>query len=149
MDSNEEIAFMLRGEANVLTVAPNDSISVPLTWVLYHLAAQPEHAVILRTELADIQAEHGNLKAATLRSHAKCLDAFIQEVVRLHPSVAGGAPRETPAQGLRVGQRYVPGNTIIWIPPYTMMRCKLVSYNASPSVEKEPLLRLSAVTVTD
>jgi cytochrome P450 len=50
------------------------------------------------------------------------LDGYINEALRLHPAVPSGVQRETPPEGITIGDRYIPGNAIIWTPIHTMQR---------------------------
>jgi cytochrome P450 len=50
------------------------------------------------------------------------LDCVINETLRLKPPVIQGLPRETPAQGVRVGETYIPGNVIVSIPTLLIQR---------------------------
>lgn len=50
------------------------------------------------------------------------LDAVINETLRMHPPVPSGVQRMTPPDGLRIGETFVPGNTIVQIPTHTMFR---------------------------
>ena len=48
------------------------------------------------------------------------LDSVIFESIRLQPLVPNGGERVTPAEGLFVVDRCVPGNTVIRVPIYSM-----------------------------
>lgn len=50
------------------------------------------------------------------------LQACIDESLRLFPPVMSGLQRQTPAQGIHIGERFIPGNTIVQTPTYTMCR---------------------------
>lgn len=50
------------------------------------------------------------------------LDAVINETMRLHPPVPSGTQRQTPAEGLQVGDIFIPGNTLVRVPMYTVSR---------------------------
>lgn len=50
------------------------------------------------------------------------LQACIDESLRLFPPVMSGLQRQTPPQGIRIGERFIPGNTIVQTPTYTMCR---------------------------
>jgi cytochrome P450 family 628 len=59
---------------------------------------------------------HDNLMTVAL------LDAVINEAMRLHPPVPSGTQRMTPAEGLWIGGKFIPGNTIVQVPSYTVFR---------------------------
>ncbi|KAI1029188.1 hypothetical protein LB503_013321 [Fusarium chuoi] len=48
--------------------------------------------------------------------------ACIDETLRLFPPVPSGLQRMTPAEGLRVGDIFIPGDTIVTVPSYTLYR---------------------------
>lgn len=50
------------------------------------------------------------------------LDYVIQETLRLKPSVPGGLARVTPSEGLYVDDVFIPGDTIVSVPTYTIQR---------------------------
>lgn len=52
------------------------------------------------------------------------LTACINESLRLHPVVPSGVQRITPPQGLQIGTTFVPGETIVQVPTYTLHRGK-------------------------
>lgn len=52
------------------------------------------------------------------------LNGVVNEILRLHPAVPTGGLRETPPGGAVVCGRYVPGNTVICAPRYTLGRRK-------------------------
>lgn len=50
------------------------------------------------------------------------LDYIIQESLRLKPSVPAGLVRMTPPKGIQVDEVFIPGNTIVSVPTYTIQR---------------------------
>lgn len=42
--------------------------------------------------------------------------------MRLHPPVPSGTQRVTPPEGMWIGERFVPGDTIVQVPSYTVFR---------------------------
>jgi len=87
---------------------------------MYHIANDPEQIVNIRKELDTIDdiTDHSQLQYLT---H---LNAVIDETLRLHPSVPSGGLRDTPPEGITIGSTYIPGNTIVLIPHYSLGRRK-------------------------
>ncbi|MCJ1430988.1 hypothetical protein MMC27_000338 [Xylographa pallens] len=120
--SDEELAFNLRGEANVLVIAGTDSITSTLVFCLYQIARHPHHAKMLRKELEEMRQKYGNTDAKTLRTHGSHLNGVVYETLRLHPAVPSGAVRATPPGGVFINKRYVPEGVTVCIPQWTLMR---------------------------
>lgn len=50
------------------------------------------------------------------------LNAFIQETLRLHPPVPSAGLRDTPPEGIVVGNQHIPGGVTILTPNYSLGR---------------------------
>ena len=57
----------------------------------------------------------------------KCqyLEAFLMEMLRLHPVILTGGLRDSPPEGATIGDKYIPGNVTIQVPRYSIARCEL------------------------
>jgi cytochrome P450 len=64
-------------------------------------------------------------------TNSKLLDAVINETLRLQPAVPSGVQRITPAEGIKIGEMYIPGNTIVCIPMHTLYRGEIALTNLS------------------
>jgi cytochrome P450 len=102
-------------------VAGSDTTASTLTWLICELVKDQtllkrlQHAVdeaIGDKELIDCD----DVKDIPL------LDGIINETLRLHPAVPSGIQRETPPEGITIGDKYIPGNIIIWQPIHTIQR---------------------------
>ncbi|KAK4147310.1 cytochrome P450 monooxygenase [Dichotomopilus funicola] len=107
----------LHGDAQLIVIAGSDSVAAALTHIFFHLAWDPVLTKRLQTEfdaLPDIS--HDNLMTVPL------LDAVINETMRLHPPVPSGTQRVTPSEGMWIGENFIPGDTIVQVPSYTLFR---------------------------
>lgn len=89
--------------------------------MFFELSQNQEALKALQKEVDDLYASTENIDAMTL-SKLKYMDAVINEALRLHPPVPSGLQRMTPPEGLQIGETFIPGNTILQIPSYTMYR---------------------------
>ncbi|KAI1109696.1 cytochrome P450 [Nemania sp. NC0429] len=107
----------LEGDAVTMIVAGSGTVAGTLTFALYELARASSHQARLLTELKDIDI-YDRLQLQSC-SH---LDAIIQETLRLHPMVPTGGYRLTPRTGLFLNDVFIPANTTIVAPRYSLSR---------------------------
>lgn len=108
-------------DAHLIVVAGSDTTAATLTCVFWHLAQEPAQIKSLRVEVDEYYRVNGQADANGL-AQLKHLDAVINESLRLHPPVPSGVQRVTPADGLQIGETFIPGNTIVQIPMHTQSR---------------------------
>ena len=97
----------------------SDTVATTLLCIFYRLAQNPRYLREIQNELAGIDSiEHLN----TLRD-LQCLNGVIEETLRLHPAVPTGGLRQTPPEGAIIAGKFIPGNTIICAPRYSIARC--------------------------
>lgn len=93
--------------------------------MFYELAAHPDCVKQLQEEVDPLfsgqEGQQNDMRALAQLEH---LNAVINEALRLHPPVPSGVQRMTGPEGLQIGDTFVPGNTIVQIPSYTMFRGK-------------------------
>jgi cytochrome P450 len=107
----------LNGDALTIIIAGSDTIAPTLVFIFYELALSPLQQSKLLEELKSVDInDHAQLKRCT---H---LAAIINETLRLHPPVPSGGYRQTPPSGLTIGNTYIPGNTTIISPRYSLAR---------------------------
>lgn len=97
----------------------SDPVAGTLSCVFYRLAMHPQKAKKVHEELSAVH--HADRKAL---QECQYLDAFIKEVLRLHPVVLTGGMRDTPPQGMSIGREYVPGNVTVQVPRFSIARCE-------------------------
>jgi cytochrome P450 family 628 len=125
MTSDETEAHMwLAGDSRNLIVAGSNAVAAVLTFACYHLAQNPTCATKLRGELAPLQDTSGAFNQRTLQTNAPYLNAFLNEIMRLHPPNASGSLRQTPPEGIQIGDQLIPGDVVLCVPHWTLNRCK-------------------------
>jgi cytochrome P450 len=98
----------------------SDTVAPTLVFLFYQLALNPTHADKLYDELKDV-----DIRKREVLETLPHLNALINETLRLHPAVPSGGYRDLPPEGMTLGGRYIPGNTTIVAPRYTINRCNL------------------------
>lgn len=118
---------MLCGDSRLIIVAGSDTTATTLTHIFYYLASKPECQKKLREELQEIKSKTKMVERTIpdqALKEAPYLDGVIHEALRLNPPVASGVFRQTPAEGVKIRDTFIPGNTVIQMPQYAMGRCK-------------------------
>ncbi|WPH03856.1 Hypothetical protein R9X50_00673900 [Acrodontium crateriforme] len=116
---NPEKDTMLQADARLIIVAGSDTTAAALTYLFYYLAKDPSQQKKIRDEVRPLTA--GNWSDKDIRA-AEHLNGAINEALRMHPPVPSGVSRLTPPEGVQVGDTYIPGNTVFWMPLYVMGR---------------------------
>lgn len=81
------------------------------------LAAEPEKTDKLYKELSEVDcSEIKNLESLPY------LNGVVNEGLRLHPALLTGGYRRTPKEGAVICGRYIPGETTIVAPRYSIFR---------------------------
>ncbi|KAF5638147.1 cytochrome P450 monooxygenase cytochrome P450 [Fusarium sp. NRRL 25303] len=111
----------LCGDAHLIIIAGSDTTSSSTTCLLHHLALHPDVLDKLQAEIDEYKSTHDEYDLVSL-SKLQYLQACIDESLRLYPVVPSGVPRMTPPEGLQLDDVYIPGDTIIHNPSYTMYR---------------------------
>ncbi|KXJ87560.1 benzoate 4-monooxygenase cytochrome P450 [Microdochium bolleyi] len=114
----------LTGDAYLIAVAGSDTTAAVLTCLFFHLATDPS---ALRTLQKEVDAAYNAAGTDTTPDSValgklEYLNAVINETIRLHPPVPSGLQRLTPAEGLKVGDVFIPGDTIVQVPSHTIFR---------------------------
>ncbi|KAH7014166.1 cytochrome P450 [Microdochium trichocladiopsis] len=111
----------LTGDAYLIAVAGSDTTAASLTCLFFLLATNPKVLKALQKEIDHAYESTANSTPDSLAlGKLTYLNAVINETIRLHPPVPSGLARETPAEGLTVGDLYIPGNTIVQVPSHTI-----------------------------
>ena len=136
MSFDENEAHMwLSGDSRNLLVAGSSTIAAVLTFSCFHLCQEPLCATKLREELETLLDTNGALSANILQTQAPYLNAFLKEVMRLHPPNGSGALRQSPPEGIYVGKRFIPGDVVLCVPHWTLHRCQSLILNSVLSTD--------------
>ncbi|KAL7930099.1 cytochrome P450 [Trichoderma chlorosporum] len=117
------------GDSLLAIVAGSEPTAVALIAVFCELAKHSEHAELIHEEVKS--ADVTDLKTLVNLPH---LNAVIKEALRLHPALLTGGSRKTTASGITIGDRFIPPNTTIAAPRYTIGRLESCFERASEFV---------------
>jgi hypothetical protein len=73
--------------------------------------------------------------------NAEHLNGAINETLRLHPPVPSGLPRLTPPEGITIGDTFIPGDTTLMLPYWSMGRCSSPFRSLSPYLHPHPFMQ--------
>jgi cytochrome P450 len=99
----------------------SDTTAASLTAIFYNLALNPQILTKLQREVDELFKANETPDSGAL-GKLEYLQAVIDEALRLHPPVPSGLQRLTPAEGVTIGNTFIPGDTIVYLPSYTMYR---------------------------
>ncbi|KAI0482603.1 cytochrome P450 [Xylariaceae sp. FL0804] len=127
-DSLDRLA--LYGDAFAITVAGSHTTATVLTMLFHELAQRPELQDALRKEIYAAGAMMRPSQGGGLQEHANIpalenlalMDGCINETMRLYPPVPTGGIRQTTDKGMIIAGEWVPPNTIIVAPRWSIGR---------------------------
>lgn len=111
----------LYGDCDTIVVAGSDTTASSLAALFYYLSKFPIHVKKLRAELHALPQGPSRYDTQQLRDLPH-LNAVINETLRLLPPIASGVQRYTPAEGLQIGDTWIPGYVNVQVPSYAMFR---------------------------
>lgn len=117
---------MFQADVRLIIVAGSDTTSATLTYLFYELAKRPEEVKKLREELRPLT--NGEWSDKDIKNAPRLMGA-INEALRMHPPVPSGLERQTPPEGMTIGETFIPGGVNYWVPMYPMSRGKLSPLN--------------------
>ncbi|KAI7769317.1 hypothetical protein LZL87_011847 [Fusarium oxysporum] len=121
INPKEQDWLNLQADMQLIAVAGSDTTSVTLTCLFYLLATNKDACIRLQEEIDNLFSSSSRPNHSSF-SKLTYLQACIDETLRLFPPVPSGLQRMTPPEGLRVGDIFVPGDTIVTVPSYTLYR---------------------------
>lgn len=116
----------MAGDARLIIVGGSDTTAAGLTFLFHYLAKDQSQIAKLREELKDVDTDNHDTLQAAIRDLPH-LNGAINESLRLNPPVPSGLQRMTPAGGLDIGDRHIPGLITVCVPSYVMGRCECSS----------------------
>ncbi|KAJ5107430.1 hypothetical protein N7456_004105 [Penicillium angulare] len=129
IESPDVLSYVFRGKKTLtpeeeiedtmmLQIAAGDTTLSVLTFSMYHLAINPDIQIALRKEIED-HADVTDLAFSAIQD-LPLLESVINETLRVHPAVPSGLPRLIPPEGLYVEDMFIPGNTTVSCPTWTI-----------------------------
>jgi benzoate 4-monooxygenase len=120
----------LVAECSLLLLAGSDTATIALVSTIFLLTKWPEAAAKLRKELDDAIDETEVVPAYDAVKNLPYLRAVLDETMRMRPSLPGGLPRFTPPEGMMIEGEWIPGNTTVSVPTWSL--------HHSPEYFKDP-----------
>jgi cytochrome P450 len=105
---------LLFGESRLIISAGSETTSTALTFIFMQLAMHPNYLRSIRKEYRDSQSTYSCERPSPL------LEAVIMESMRLWPSIFFAPQRVAPPEGMTINGHYIPGNTIVSMPPFAI-----------------------------
>jgi cytochrome P450 len=107
-------------ECGLLLNAGSDTTTIVLVGCIYLLTKWPRVGEKLRKELDEALDDSESIPAFDSVKNLPYLRACVDEAMRMRPPLRGGLPRVTPPQGMMIEGEWVPGNTTVSVPTYTL-----------------------------
>ena len=112
----------LVAEGVLLMNAGTDTTAAALTNMIFLLTKHPSVLSRLRTEVDDAFGNATTIPAYSILSELPYLRACIEESLRLRPASMMGLPRVVPTGGRIIAGQFIPGDTTVSVPTYTLLR---------------------------
>ncbi|KAJ5746816.1 cytochrome P450 [Penicillium odoratum] len=117
-------AQALNDDGRLIIIAGSDTTARTLAHALYYLVKTPSAYQSLLEELDNAFGSKADTSEFTNEKlcHLPCLQAVINETLRLKPAVPSVNPILTSPHGLHIEEVWIPGDTIVVIPQYVLQR---------------------------
>ena len=108
----------LVGDTMGMVLGGTEPVITAMAFMFYYLATSPERVAKLRSEIRTLTSYCDTVQLSAL----PYLNGLIYETYRLQPGVPSGGLRTTPPSGLMITDRFIPGNTTVLTPHYSLHR---------------------------
>ncbi|KAF5021007.1 hypothetical protein F66182_6938 [Fusarium sp. NRRL 66182] len=109
-------------DSRLMIIAGSDTTAVALTNAIYFLTKHPNVYHKLQELVKDAFPGGEEEWTYDKAKNIQFIDHIIYETLRLKPSVPAGLYRLTPAAGIQIDDVFIPGDTIVSVPAYTVHR---------------------------
>ncbi|KAL1954913.1 hypothetical protein VTO42DRAFT_451 [Malbranchea cinnamomea] len=109
-------------DSELAIVAGSDTTASTLAALVYLLASHRDKQKLLQAELDQLLTGVDDISHQKLATSAPYLEGCINEALRLYPGAPSGMQRMTPPEGATIAGRYIPGDTLVSTPTYTLHR---------------------------
>ncbi|KAM5364617.1 hypothetical protein ACJZ2D_011398 [Fusarium nematophilum] len=111
----------LEADTMLIVVAGSDTTTASLTCLFLELCLNPDKYKLLQAEV-DKHFSDTEIVDSTTLAKLPYLQACIDESLRMHSALPSGVQRQTPPQGLCIGEAFIPGNALVNIPLHSLFR---------------------------
>ena len=112
----------LAEDSRLLIITGSDTTSGALASAVYLLAKHPATYRKLQQSIRTVLPNGRKDWSYSKIKDQPYLNHVITETLRLRPSVPVGLQRLTPPEGLAIDERFIPGDTVVSVPCYTIQR---------------------------
>ncbi|KAF2398789.1 benzoate 4-monooxygenase cytochrome P450 [Trichodelitschia bisporula] len=111
----------MHSNADLFMIAGTETTASLLSGLIFHLLTNPESLKELTKEIRSAFSSPEEMNLSSL-VRLKYLHACLEEGLRMYTPVPAGVPRLTPPEGAAICGRWIPGNTAVYVTPFTSFR---------------------------
>ncbi|KAJ6502030.1 cytochrome P450 [Mycena sanguinolenta] len=123
-------------------IAGSDTTSIAVSCFVWFILRNPEIYRRVQAEVDAVYPDGESLLDALKHDELRFLTACLNETMRLHPPVPTNGTRQVPGGGGRlIAGRFIPEDTHIYIPPYSLHRSRENFYPSPETFDPDRWLR--------